>query len=81
MQKVRPASGRCLLCGRTYVRVGTVLQEMFKTRLFSAELSIGCFDNDRLAGFVVTGYRLISNKKVCYDIATGVIKEYQNKEI
>lgn len=57
------------------------LQDMLRTRSFSPNLSTGCFDNEQLVGFVLTGYRLINNQKICYDIATGVIKEYQNKKI
>lgn len=57
------------------------LNEMLLTRDYDPLLSIGCFEDDRLVGFVLTGYRVIDNKKCCYDVATGVIREYQNKHI
>lgn len=52
------------------------LNEMLLTRDYDPSLSIGCFDGDRLIGFVLTGYRSINNKKCCYDVATGVVQEY-----
>lgn len=55
--------------------------EMLLTRDYNPLLSIGCFSGDRLLGFVLAGYRSIDNKKCCYDVATGVIREYQNKHI
>lgn len=57
------------------------LNEMLLTRDYDPSLSIGCFEDDRLLGFILTGYRSINNKKCCYDVATGVIQEYQNKHI
>lgn len=57
------------------------LNEILLTRDYSPLLSIGCFEDGRLLGFVLTGYRSIDNKKCGYDVATGVIKEYQNKYI
>lgn len=57
------------------------LNEMLLTRDYDPSLSIGCFEDDRLLGFVLTGFRSINNKKCCYDVATGVIQEYQNKHI
>jgi len=57
------------------------LNEMLLTRDYDLLLSIGCFEDGRLLGFVLTGYRYINNKKCCYDVATGVIQEYQNKHI
>lgn len=57
------------------------LNEMLLTRDYNPLLSIGCFEGNRLLGFILTGYRSIDDKKYCYDVATGVIKEYQNKHI
>ena len=57
------------------------LNEMLLTRDYNPFLSIGCFESDRLLGFILIGYRCIDNEKCCYDVATGVIKEYQNKHI
>ncbi len=57
------------------------LNEMLLTRDYNPLLSIGCFEGNRLLGFILTGYRSIDNKKYCYDVATGVIKEFQNKHI
>ena len=57
------------------------LNEILLTRDYDPLLSIGCFEDDRLLGFILAGYRSIDNKKCCYDVATGVIREYQNKHI
>jgi ribosomal protein S18 acetylase RimI-like enzyme len=57
------------------------LNEMLLTRDYNPFLSIGCFENNRLIGFILTGYRSIDNTKCCYDVATGVIKEYQNRHV
>lgn len=57
------------------------INEMLLIKDYDPFLSIGCFESDRLLGFVLTGYRSIDNKRCCYDIATGIIREYQRKHI
>ena len=52
------------------------LEEMMQTRGYSSVHSIGCYACDQLAGFTLVGVR---NKNECYDIATGIIREFQNK--
>ena len=55
--------------------------EMFITRSLSLEYSIGCFDNEKLIGFILSGFHEIGNIKYCYDGGTGVIKEFRRKGI
>lgn len=57
------------------------LQEMMKTRDLNPDFSVGCFDGEKLVGFILTGYRETGGKKTCYDGGTGVIKAYQRKGI
>ncbi len=57
------------------------LQEMMKTRDLNPGFSVGCFDGEKLVGFILIGYREIAGQKVCYDGGTGVIKAYQRKGI
>lgn len=57
------------------------LQEMMITRDLNPEFSVGCFDGEKLVGFILTGYREMAGQKVCYDGGTGVIKAYQRKGI
>jgi ribosomal protein S18 acetylase RimI-like enzyme len=42
---------------------------------------VGCFDGEKLVGFILTGFRELAGQKVCYDGGTGVIKAYQRKGI
>jgi ribosomal protein S18 acetylase RimI-like enzyme len=55
--------------------------EMMKTRDLNPDLSVGCFDGDLLVGFILTGFREIFGKKVCYDGGTGVLRAYRRKGI
>ncbi len=57
------------------------LVEMMKTRDLNPDFSVGCFEGQKLVGFILTGYREISGQKVCYDGGTGVIKAFQRKGI
>jgi ribosomal protein S18 acetylase RimI-like enzyme len=57
------------------------LQEMMVTRDLNPDFSVGCFDGDKLVGFILTGYRERGTQKTCYDGGTGVIKAYQRKGI
>lgn len=57
--------------------------ERFKSTIFAknyiSEYSIGCFDNNQLVSFVLIGFRKKGLSKNIYDVATGVIPEYQGK--
>jgi len=57
------------------------LQEMLLMRDYEPSLSLGCFEDSRLIGFVLTGCRQIDGKRCGYDTGTGVIKEYQNRHV
>ncbi|HUW40517.1 MAG TPA: GNAT family N-acetyltransferase [Rectinemataceae bacterium] len=57
------------------------LEEMMRTRSYRPELSIGYFSDSALVGFVLVGFRMIEGKRVCYDVATGVIRSFQKKGI
>lgn len=57
------------------------LKEMMVTRDLNPDWSVGCFDGEKLVGFILTGYREINEQKVCYDGGTGIIKTYQRKGI
>ena len=55
--------------------------EMMKTRDLNLNYSIGCFDENKLVSFIISGYREIGNQKCCYDGGTGTLKEYRRKGI
>jgi ribosomal protein S18 acetylase RimI-like enzyme len=57
------------------------LQEMMVTRDLNPDFSVGCFEGEKLVGFILTGYRETSRQKICYDGGTGVIKAFQRKGI
>ncbi|MFM7677609.1 MAG: N-acetyltransferase family protein [Roseiflexaceae bacterium] len=58
------------------------LQAMMYIRNYAAELSLGCFDDDRLVGFVLVGARRDNDGTLrTYDVATGVVRAYQNQKI
>ncbi len=57
------------------------LREMMVTRDLNPDWSVGCFDAEKLVGFILTGYREKDGVKTCYDGGTGVIKAYQRKGI
>lgn len=57
------------------------LQEMMITRDLNPDFSVGYFDGEKLAGFILTGYRETGGVKTCYDGGTGVIKAHQRKGI
>lgn len=54
-------------------------QEMVKTRDLDLNRSLGIFDGDILAGFVLCGYRTIDGRVNGYDGGTGVIQVYQKQ--
>lgn len=57
------------------------LREMMVTRDLNPDWSVGCFDGEKLTGFILTGYREKDGVITCYDGGTGVIKAYQRKGI
>jgi ribosomal protein S18 acetylase RimI-like enzyme len=57
------------------------LNEMMITRSYSKDDSIGYFKDNKLIGFILIGLREINNKKVYYDVATGVRKGNQGEGI
>jgi len=58
------------------------LQTMMYMRSYAAELSLGCFVDDQLVGFVLVGARHDSNGLLrTYDVATGVVRAYQKQKI
>lgn len=57
------------------------LREMMLTRDLSPAHSVGCFDNDRLVGFILCGVRTQGEKTVLYDGGTGVIPSHRGKHI
>lgn len=58
------------------------LQSMMHTRNYAAELSLGCFVDAQLVGFVLVGARRDGDGMLrTYDVATGVIRAYQNQRV
>jgi len=47
------------------------LVEMMKTRDLNPAFSVGCFDGEKLVGFILTGYREINGQK-CATMAEPV---------
>lgn len=56
-------------------------REMMQTRDLNPEYSFGYFNNDRLIGFILCGYREIDNRKYCYDGGTGIVKDFRRQGI
>lgn len=56
-------------------------EQMLLRRGYNPDISMGAFDNDRLVGFVLNGYRNWIGKPTVYDLGTGVIPEYRRKGI
>ena len=54
-------------------------QEMIKTRNLDPDYSLGCFDGNRLVGFILIGVRIINGKKYAYDGGTGTVKDFRRK--
>ena len=54
-------------------------QEMIKTRDLSPNYSLGCFDGNRMIGFILIGVRIINGKKCAYDGGTGTVKDFRRK--
>jgi len=56
-------------------------EQMLQRRGYVAEMSIGAFENERLVGFILNGFRIWNGKLTVYDIGTGVIGEYRRQGI
>lgn len=56
-------------------------EEMLLTRDINLNYSVGCFNNEKLVGFILCGYREIKGKKYYYDGGTGVIPSFRRKGI
>lgn len=54
-------------------------EQMLQRKGFHPEMSIGAFENDRLVGFVLNGFRMWNGKETVYDIGTGIIGEYRRQ--
>lgn len=54
-------------------------QEMIKTRDLNPDYSLGCFDGNRMVGFILIGVRIIDGKKWAYDGGTGTVKDFRRK--
>ncbi|MCE2849719.1 MAG: GNAT family N-acetyltransferase [Roseiflexaceae bacterium] len=58
------------------------LQSMMYIRNYVTELSLGCFVDEQLVGFVLVGARRDRNGILrTYDVATGVVRAFQNQKI
>ena len=55
------------------------LHEMLVTRSYQPDFSRGYFREDRLAGFVLVGYREEAGSRMFYDAGTGIRKEFQKQ--
>lgn len=56
-------------------------EEMLVTRDIDFSYSVGCFNDGKLVGFIICGYREIEGKKYCYDGGTGIIPDFRRKGI
>ena len=56
-------------------------QEFCQSRSVERSYSLGCFDNDVLVGFGLTGFRETKGQRYFYDSGTGVIPGYRGKKI
>ena len=58
------------------------LQAMMQVRSYDPALSLGCFVDTQLVGFVLVGARRDADGILrTYDVATGVVRAYQNQKI
>lgn len=59
-------------------------EEELKSRLRAScvdkELSYGAFFNGNLIGFILNSYNIYNDKKVVFDVATGIIPEHRGKK-
>lgn len=54
---------------------------MIKRRNYHPQLSIAVFDDNKIVGFILNGYRIIENEPTLYDIATAVSQDYRKQGI
>lgn len=54
-------------------------ERMLQRRGYRSELSIGAFENERLVGFVLNGFRDWNGKTTIYDLGTGVVPKYRRQ--
>nr|WP_314465420.1 GNAT family N-acetyltransferase [uncultured Clostridium sp.] len=56
-------------------------EKMLKRRGFDPNVSVGAFDEDCLAGFILNGCRKWNGKATAYDVGTGVIPQFRKQGI
>lgn len=54
-------------------------EQMLQRRGYSSEISIGAFEDERLVGFVLNGFRDWNGKTTVYDLGTGVVPKYRRQ--
>ncbi|MFM2309576.1 MAG: hypothetical protein RLY87_1698 [Chloroflexota bacterium] len=57
------------------------LLQMMAIRDYHPGMSVGCFDDGQLVGFVLVGIRGTDGERCAYDVATGVVRTHQNQHI
>ncbi len=57
------------------------LRKMVVTRSYNPRYSKGYFEEEKLVGFILVGYREQQGQKYFYDAATGIRQEYQKRGI
>lgn len=57
------------------------LAEMMRTRSYAPDYSLGCFDDGRLTGFLLSGLRELGGIRTCYDLGTGVVQDSQKSGV
>lgn len=55
------------------------LKQMLERRGYVPEKSMGVFNGNSMAGFILNGYRTWDGKPTAYDTGTGVIPEYRKQ--
>lgn len=58
-----------------------VFADMLATRDVDPDLSVGCFTDEELIGFILCGYRTIDTRACGYDAGTGIAPEYRQQGI
>jgi ribosomal protein S18 acetylase RimI-like enzyme len=58
-----------------------VLAEKIKVENINLELSAGCFEDQRLVGFILTGTGSIKGHLYAYNAGTGVLSEHRGKNL
>lgn len=54
---------------------------LLRRRGYDASVSIGAFDDEKLVGFLLDGFREWNGKMYAYDTGTAIFREYRNKGI